>query len=79
MRSVCRRGKDLNKINAVIDTLADEEQLNESFKDHALSGVYQGARECHIEPDWLLIYEIDKDAEVLRLVRTGTHANLFDM
>ena len=79
MRRASRQGKDLNKINAVIETWVNEEPLEECFKDHALSGDYQGARESHIEPDWLLIYEIDKEAEVLRLVRTGTHASLFDM
>ena len=52
--------------------------LSEKYRDHELSGNYSGCRECHIEPDWLLIYEIHNDKLILILTRTGTHSDLFD-
>lgn len=68
-----RRGKSIAKILAVIDTLAKEEPLAEKHKDHMLSGEWNYARECHIEPDWLLIYRITEEA--LELARTGSHSD----
>lgn len=61
----------------IIQKLARGEQLPEKNKDHFLSGDYIGCRECHITPDWLLIYEINKGELVLYLTRTGTHSDLF--
>lgn len=72
-----KQGKDLDKLFEVINILADEEKLDTKFKDHDLSGNYKGTRECHIEPDWLLIYEIDNNALILMLYRLGTHSELF--
>ncbi len=70
-----RRGKNLGKLREVVEKLAAGEVLEERFRDHALLGGYRGSRECHLEPDWLLIYEAT--AEEVVLIRTGTHADLF--
>lgn len=72
-----KQGKNLDKLFEVINILAKEEKLGTKFKDHDLSGNYKGTRECHIEPDWLLIYEIDNNALILMLYRLGTHSELF--
>jgi len=68
-----KRGKDLDKLFFVIEKLANGEKLDEKYRDHSLVGLYKGCRECHIEPDWLLVYEIFEDILILSLVRTGTH------
>jgi len=75
MKRVRKRGKDFDKLKAVIDVLVAGEELAARYRDHALVGNYRGARDCHIEPDWLLIYEIDEDE--LILIRTGSHSDLF--
>ncbi len=72
-----KRGYDLNLIEIVVDTLAKGKQLEEKYKDHELIGNYIGCRECHITPDWLLIYEIEDNELFLYLTRTGTHSDLF--
>lgn len=72
-----KRGKDLVKLQKVINILASGEELPPKHKDHCLSGNYSKYRECHIEPDWLLIYKIEKDILVLTLVITGSHSDLF--
>ena len=72
-----RRGKDIAKLRTVVEALAAGRALDARLRDHALAGGYRGSRECHIEPDWLLIYEATDDEVVL--IRTGTHADLFDM
>lgn len=72
-----KQGKDLDKLFEVINILANGEKLDTKFKDHDLSGSYKGTRECHIEPDWLLVYEIDNNALVLMLYRLGTYSELF--
>lgn len=72
-----KRGCDFNKFAEVVDILRKNEQLPMKYKDHALSGNYSNYRECHIEPDWLLIYKIEKDNLILLLSRTGTHSDLF--
>ena len=72
-----KRGYDIKLIEEIIQKLAKGEQLPEKNKDHPLSGNYSGCRECHITPDWLLIYEIDNGELVLYLTRTGTHSDLF--
>ena len=71
-----RRGKDTDKIKAVMSKLIDEEILEERYRDNALIGNYIGRRECHIEPDWLLIYKLQDDEIIFE--RTGTHADLFE-
>lgn len=70
-----KRGKMIRKSKRVIDMIALDQQLDAKYRDHALRGRYKGMRECHIEPDWLLIYKRTKSEVVL--VRTGTHADLF--
>ncbi len=72
-----KQGKDLDKLLSVVSTLACGETLESRFHDHELSGNYKSCRECHIEPDWLLIYEIDNGILVLMLNRVGTHSELF--
>ncbi len=64
-------------LEQVVDFLAKGEILPEKYKDHALSGDYLGFRECHITPDWLLVYAIKNETLVLTLSRTGTHSDLF--
>ncbi len=72
-----KRGYDLEKLKRVIDALANGEALEEKYRDHALAGNYGGFRECHIQPDWLLIYQTDGERLLLFLTRTGTHSDLF--
>ncbi len=68
---------DLEELFVVIDTLAKGDALDSKYRDHELIGKYAGARECHIEPNWLLIYEILKDSLILMFYRLGTHSELF--
>ena len=70
-----RRGKDLAKLRELILLLVEGDPLPPRYKDHSLSGNWKHHRDCHIEPDWLLLYKIDGDD--LHLVRTGTHSDLF--
>lgn len=72
-----KRGYDISLLTAIIKKLAAGEQLPERNKDHELFGHFEGCRECHITPDWLLIYEIADDELILYLTRTGTHSDLF--
>ena len=72
-----KQGKDLNNLYDVIERLANDEVLEEKYRDHDLKGEYEGSRECHIEPDWLLIYEIQGNVLVLMLYRLGSHSALF--
>jgi len=70
-----RRGKDMAKLAAIVDRLARLEPLAAKHRDHPLSGNWSGCRDCHVEPDWVLIYRVDGDE--LHLIRTGTHSDLF--
>lgn len=72
-----KRGVKLEKLNFIIDKLLKEEVLDPKYRDHALVGNYIGFRECHIEPDWLLIYKVDKGQLILTASRTGSHSDLF--
>lgn len=72
-----KRGLKIEKLAEVINTLASGETLAEKYRDHGLTGNYEGFRECHIEPDWLLIYRVESCGVELFLFRTGTHAALF--
>ena len=65
-------------LESVLDTLCAGEHLPESARDHALTGNYKGFRECHIRPDWLLVYAVDNDRLILTASRTGSHSDLFD-
>jgi len=73
-----KRGLDMSKLKAVVSILASATPLPPKYCDHALSGSFKGFRECHIEPDWLLIYTVSSDELTLILSRTGTHSDLFD-
>ncbi len=77
LKRVQRRGYDLSLLTEVIRKLADGEPLPEKNRDHSLNGDYIGCRECHVTPDWLLIYEVYGDDLILYLTRTGTHSDLF--
>ena len=72
-----KQNKDLNKLFDVVNILAEGGILEAKYRDHDLAGKYKGTRECHIEPDWLLVYEIQNDVLVLILYRLGTHSELF--
>lgn len=77
LKYIERRGYDLRLLTTVIQTLASGQPLAEKHKDHALSGVWSKHRECHVTPDWLLIYKVEHDILVLTLTRPGTHSGLF--
>ena len=72
-----KRGKDLDKLKLVLNMPQQGKELPSKYKDHAHTGNYIGCRECHIEPDWLLVYEIINDELVILLLTTGTHSDLF--
>ena len=72
-----KRGCKIERLRDVVNTLANEQRLDEKYRDHGLTGIYNGFRECHIEPNWLLIYRINQEALELFLFRTGTHSDLF--
>jgi mRNA interferase YafQ len=76
IKRLLRQGVDLSKLEKIITTLVAQEPLDEQYRDHALVGNWKGFRECHIQPDWLLIYRID--GKELLLARTGSHAELFE-
>ena len=90
IRRMEKRGKDLNKLTRVLRLLIDENPLDARHRDHSLAGNYAGHRECHIEPDWLLIYQLgtrkmfddtrgaEIETGVVIFARTGTHADLFE-
>jgi len=71
-----KRGKDITLLDNVIEKIQKGEKLEQKYKDHALSGAYRGFRECHIQPDWLLIYFIENRVMTLTLVNTGSHSDL---
>ena len=76
--SVMSVADNTDKLSSVIKLLADGKELPSIYKDHQLRGNWVGCRECHIEPNWLLIYEYDNGNLILYLTRTGTHSDLFD-
>lgn len=71
-----KRGYNLDLLDAVVEKIARGEKLPERYCDHALTGDWLGFRECHIKPDWLLIYRIENELLLLMLWRTGTHSDL---
>ena len=77
LKTVMKRGYNMKLMDEVVTKLSNGETLPEKNKDHALVGNYVGKRECHITPDWLLIYEIDNGELILYLTRTGSHSDLF--
>jgi len=77
LKIIKKRGYDLDLLDVIVNQLAAEEPLADKHHDHSLVGDYAGFRECHILPDWLLVYRIDAEAIFLLLSRTGTHSDLF--
>lgn len=78
LKKAQKQNKNLDLLNKVLQQLAEGIPLPEKNCDHALTGNYAGCRECHIQPDWLLIYEIAEDTLFLYLTRTGSHNELFE-
>ena len=72
-----KRGLDISLLDEVVDLLRQGRQLEERYHDHGLTGDLAGFRECHIKPDWLLIYLIENDILTLTLIDTGSHSDLF--
>lgn len=72
-----KRGLEESKLNEVILKLLSGEDLPQKNRDHALTGNYKGFRECHVAPDWLLIYSLESSLKIVTLVRTGSHSDLF--
>ena len=75
LKRMLRRGKEAEKIKDVIRKLINEERLDEKYRDHPLKGNYKGCRDCHVEPDWILIYRIYGNQ--IQFLRTGSHSALF--
>jgi mRNA interferase YafQ len=75
LKQMAKRGKDLEKIKAVVRLICDRMPLPERYGDHPLKGEWKGCRDCHVKPDWVLIYAIGKDKALF--IRTGTHSDLF--
>lgn len=76
LKKMLKRGKDIKKLTNVVLKLANGEQLPPQYKDHPLSGDLAGLRDCHIENDWVLLYEIKDNLLILSLADTGTHSDL---
>lgn len=74
-----KRGLEMQYINLVIEKLQNGEMLDKKYRDHLLKGRYAGYHECHIQPDWILVYKIQNDVLILTLVDTGSHADLFGL
>lgn len=72
-----KRGADFKLLEAVLNLLAEGSPLPEKYRNHTLTGNYAGCSECHIRPDWLLVYEYDEEILYLYLIRTGSHSDLF--
>ncbi len=77
MKRASKRGKNMAKIKLVMETLVKGETLPARNRDHGLVGQFTHRRECHIEPDWLLVYKLDEDKREITFERTGTHSDLF--
>ncbi len=77
LKLISKRGYNLDLLNSIVEKLANKVPLEAKHRDHSLTGNYIGFRECHILPDWLLIYRIDNEEILLFLSRTGTHNDLF--
>ena len=80
LKIIKKRKKDLDKLTNIVNTLANGQQLELKYRDHELTNSkhFKNCRECHIEPDWLLIYKINKKDLILFLIETGTHSDLFN-
>lgn len=77
LKRIEKRGYNIDLLTDVVKSLANGVKLDSVYRDHALSGTFVGCRECHITPDWLLVYEVCDSNLILYLTRTGTHSDLF--
>lgn len=77
LKKAIKRNLDISLLDEVVNKLANKQKLEKKYKDHDLKGEYIGFRECHIEPDWLLLYKIEKEELELFLFRTGSHGDIF--
>lgn len=77
LKTISKRNYNLDLLDEVVSTLAEQKPLPEKNKDHPLTGDYSGFRECHIQPDWWLVYRVENDDLILFLSRTGTQSDLF--
>ena len=77
LKLAAKRGLKIEKLRDVVNSLARRETLDEKCRDHGLTGEYRGFRECHVEPDWLLVYRTNEEELELFLFRTGSHSDLF--
>lgn len=77
-KKMAKRGLKKEELKIVVEKLRSGEKLEKKYRDHILRGRYKGFHECHIRPDWLLVYNIQEDVLILTLVDTGSHADLFD-
>ena len=77
LRRMIKQGVDVTILDEIVETLAREEKLDSKHRDHALKGEWLGYRECHITPDWLLVYKIKDNELILSLSRTGSHSYIF--
>lgn len=80
IKKITKQGKDIDKLLNVVDMLSSKQQLDLKYKDHALYNDkrFKGCRDCHIEPDWILIYKYLEDEIILLLVNTGSHSDVLD-
>lgn len=78
LKLAAKRGYKLELLEETVDKIASNVKLEDKYQDHALTGNYAGFRECHIQPDWLLVYRIENDELILFLSRTGSHSDLFN-
>lgn len=76
LKRIAKRGKDLGKLKNVVRAISEGDALEDSQRDHALGGNWTGSRDCHVEPDWILIYRVEQGR--LFLERTGSHSDLFE-
>ena len=77
VKLAAKRGKDLSKLKHLMELLIGEKILSSIYRDHALQGEFSGSRDCHIEPDWILVYSLEDGGKHVRFERTGTHSDLF--
>jgi mRNA interferase YafQ len=77
VKRLIRSGKDVSKLETIVTLLVEEKVLPDHYKNHPLKGAYKGYFDCHIEPDWVMIYKIDRINSCLILVRTGSHSQIF--
>ena len=77
-KKAAKSGAPMHLLDEVLQTLCEQKPLDAKHNDHALKGNYRGMRECHIRPDWLLIYSVDKGNLILTAIRTGSHSELFE-